>query len=61
MTKDLMRSVCGRYPRSDGHIRSVRATDHRTSLGDAGAGTDAGHPAEVKAGERQLADVPPHL
>src|SRR5262249_56105309 len=61
--------VWGRYPRGAGHTRSVRATDHRPRLGDAGAGTDGGHPAEVcaghrrateKAGERQLADVSPH-
>src|SRR5882672_3189736 len=51
-------------------VRGFGAADDRAGLGNAGAGTDAGDPSAVHAGDRraaeksggrQLADVPPHL
>src|SRR5437879_7611900 len=59
-----------RRHRGGWHVRGFGAADDRAGLGNAGAGTDAGNPSEVHAGERraaeksggrQLADVPPHL
>ena len=61
---------CRRRAGSGRHLADFRATDDRAGLGNAYAGPDAGHPAEIcaghrraaeEAGRRRLADVPPHL
>src|SRR5262249_1253765 len=62
--------LCGRPSGGFRYAWGLRATDHRAGIGHPGAGTHAGGPPELCAGDdrtaeeaggRQLADVPPHL